>query len=398
MSILYCSIPHFATALRQRQDPSLGQRPLVLIDPEGRVFAVSEEASACGIVAGLTARMAQVRCPQARLMEADVASCRAEFETLLQVLEVASPRVEPHGWGAAYVDLGDLAPRHKDAAAVCGELGRAVRHELGQVLQPTLGWDSTKFTAQVAARRSQPGRLLAVPTERERSFLGPLPVTLLPLDEEAVQRLGFLGLRTLGQYAALPPGAVLQQFGPEGKLAQRCARGEDDRPVVPRTQERRLATQRDFEDPLDGRDLLLAVLRRLVAPLLLRLRSNLQACGQLRLTVHCVRDDVQEREHAFLFPTADETRVMLTLGQLLDGMHWRTGAMALQVVLEKIQDGAAEQLALFPAETEKERKLREVQRYLTARFGANRLRRALLAQPGAPLPEWRVSWQASEGA
>ena len=35
-------------------------------------------------------------------------------------------------------------------------------------------------------------------------------------------------------------------------------------------------------------------------------------------------------------------------------------------------------------------KLEEVQRYLAARFGANRLRRVVLSQPGAPLPEWRV--------
>ena len=33
-----------------------------------------------------------------------------------------------------------------------------------------------------------------------------------------------------------------------------------------------------------------------------------------------------------------------------------------------------------------------VQRYLSTRFGASRLWRAALARPGAPLPEWRVSW------
>lgn len=55
-----------------------------------------------------------------------------------------------------------------------------------------------------------------------------------------------------------------------------------------------------------------------------------------------------------------------------------------------------EQLTLFPAENERERKLREVQRYLAARFGANRLRRAILAQPNAPIPEWRAGWMDGE--
>jgi hypothetical protein len=71
--------------------------------------------------------------------------------------------------------------------------------------------------------------------------------------------------------------------------------------------------------------------------------------------------------------------------------------VALTVTLEQIQDAVVEQLALFPAAGEREQKLRQVERYLAARFGAGRLRRAILAQPGAPLPEWRVGWLEEEG-
>ena len=174
MSILYCTIPHFAAALARRDDASLQNRPLVLIGSQGRVFAASAEAVGYGVVAGLTARMAEIRCPEARLVEADVAAYRQEVETLLQLLERSSPRVEPHGGGAAYVDLGDLARDHTEGVALCSEIGQAVRRELGETLQPALGWDQSKFTAQAAARRTQPGRLLAVAAVCERSFLKPL--------------------------------------------------------------------------------------------------------------------------------------------------------------------------------------------------------------------------------
>jgi nucleotidyltransferase/DNA polymerase involved in DNA repair len=267
---------------------------------------------------------------------------------------------------------------------------------MGDALQPALGWDSTKFTAQAATQYTQPGRLLAVATLRERTFLQPLPVTLLPLGQDTLQRLGFLGLRTLGQYAALPPGAVWQQFGRSGRLAQRCARGEDDRPVVPRSQRRRLAAHCDLEDPLVEQERLLAAVRRLIAPLLLELRESLQACGHVRLTVH-FDSGAQERAHSFLFPTADERRTVLILAQLLSQMHWCTGATGLEVALEGIQDAVVEQLPLVSTATEQKRQLCEVQRYLTARFGASRLRRAVLSQPSAPLPEWRVAWLAGEG-
>ena len=402
MSVLYCTIPHFAAVLARRDHPEWEGGPLVLVGPEDRVFDVSAEAATCGIVAGMTARMAQVRCPEAQLQDADLARSRAELEVLLQLLEGASPQVEPHGWGAAYVDLGELVRGHADAVSFCQEMGRAVRRELGETLQPALGWDSSKFTAQAAARRTQPGRLRAVDAVQERGFLQPLPVSLLPLEGDALQRLCFLGLRTLGQYATLPRAAVWQQFGRAGRLAHRCARGEDDRPVVPRWQETHLAADIELETPLVERARLVAALRHLVSPLLAELRGNLQVCGQVLLTVRFEDGSTQERARAFLFPVADEERVVRAMDQLLAGMSWQAAATALAVSLAQIQDAVAEQLTLFPLTDERTAKLQEVERYLMARFGpsfkAGRLRQAVMAQPGAPLPEWRVSWRNRDDA
>ncbi|MGD9047157.1 MAG: hypothetical protein PVF77_03835 [Anaerolineae bacterium] len=411
MSVLYCTIPQFAVAVARRDDPEQVGGPLVLVGPEERVFGASAGAAACGVVAGMTARTARVRCPEARLLDADLARCRGEQEAMLQLLEEVSPGVEPHGWGAAYVDLGDLVRGHAGAVALCQEVGRQVRQEMGPALQPALGWDSSKFTAQAAARRTQPGHLRAVDAIRERDFLQPLPVSLLPLAGDVVQRLGFLGLRTLGQYADLPRAAVWQQFGRPGRLAHRCARGEDDRPVVSRRHAPQLAAEIELEAPLAERAPLVAILRRLVSPLLAELRGNLQACGQVRLTVcfdTCSRERTRSLEQArsFLFPVSEEDRVVRALEQLLDGMKWQAAATSLAVSLAQIQDAVAEQLPLFPLEgdalaSERRQKLRQVERYLAARFGAptfksGRLRWPVLDQPDAPLPEWRVTWQAGD--
>jgi protein ImuB len=410
MSVLYCTIPYFAAALARRGDAEGAGGPLVLLGPEERVFGVSAEAAACGVVVGMTARMAQVHCPGARLLDADVARCREELEALLQLLEGISPEVEPHGWGSAYVELEGLVRGYADAVAFCREVGRNVRRELGETLQPALGWDSSKFTAQAAGRRTQPGHLRAVDAIRERDFLRPLPVSLLPLEKEVLQRLCFLGLRTLGQYAALPRAAVWQQFGRAGKLAHRCARGEDDRPVIPRGRAPQLAAEVEFETPLVERERLMVALKHLISPLVAELRGNMQACGQMRLTARFDDGSAQERQRAFLFPVSEEARVVRTLGQLLDGIQWRAAATALAVSLAQIQDAVADQLALFPFEDQaledKRKKLREVERYLATRFGAapfksspsesSRLRRAVLVQPGAPLPEWRVGWRAGD--
>ena len=156
----------------------------------------------------------------------------------------------------------------------------------------------------------------------------------------------------------------------------------------------------DLEVALVQREQLMAELSRLLAPLLAHLEENLQACGQVRLTVQFDDGSAQERIRTFLLPVAQEERLLRTLGDLLDGMRWRSGATALTVTLEQIQDVVVEQLRLSlgfrPLENRRQEKLREVQRYLATRFGANCLRRAILSQPGAPLPEWRTGWLAEQ--
>ena len=437
-SVLYCTIPHFPAALMRREDSDLGNRPLILIGPEGRVLGTSAEAAACNIITGMTARVAEIRCPEARLLEVDMTRCQVESEALLQLLEQIASRVEPHGWGAAYVDLSGLARNHSDAVTLCQKVGQTIRQEMGADLQPALGWNSSKFTALAATApgrwpgdRVQPGHFRVVTTPQEQGFLQPLPVTLLPLPEKVLQRLCFLGLRTLGQYAKLPPAAVWQQFGQVGKLAHRCARGQDDRPITPRWQMPHLVAKIEFEIPLVERERLLAELDRLVSPILAKLQGNLQACRKLRLTAQFDDGSTQERARTFLLPVAENGQVLRALSKLLDGLrpsrqpqgyddatNGIDGAViaisSLAVTLEQIQDTVAEQLTLFPLEgvehhSAETKKLQEVQRYLASRFtssssrglpsgyGGPCLQRAVISQPGAPLPEWRVGWLAASG-
>ncbi len=399
MSILYCTIPHFAASLARRDHPELLREPLILVGPDERVFGTSAEAAECGVVSGLPARIAQIRCPQAKLLDADTARCQSEFEALLELLDLTSSCVEPHELltGSAYLDLGDMVRDQADGVVFCRETGQKIRQELGAQLQPALGWNSVKFTALAAAKRTRPGHVLAIESSSERAFLRPLSVRLLPLDKDALQRLGFLGLRTLGHYATLPSAAVRQQFGQPGLLSLRCARGEDSRPVIPRSQERCLTGSCALEDPLSDRERLLAVVRRLVSPLLAQLRQQALVCGQVQLIAHFADATTQENSQLLCSPTADEARTLLVLENLFQQMQWQSGAVTLQVTLKRFQDLPGEQLSLFPLEADRQRKLQSVKQYLSARFGANRLLQASLTQPFAPLPEWRVSWLTEEG-
>src|ERR671922_9580 len=67
------------------------------------------------------------------------------------------------------------------------------------------------------------GRPLTVGERELAAFLAPLPIARLPLAPELVEQLLDLGLRRVGQLAALPREAVLERLGFPGLAAWRLA-------------------------------------------------------------------------------------------------------------------------------------------------------------------------------
>ena len=85
--------------------------------------------------------------------------------------------------------------------------------------------------------RARPGRgAKIVPAGAERAFLAPLPVSLLARAarrRELAPALERLGVRTLGELAALPAGDLADRFGEPGLRARELAHGRDT-PLRPR--------------------------------------------------------------------------------------------------------------------------------------------------------------------
>src|SRR5208283_2345597 len=96
-------------------------------------------------------------------------------------------------------------------------------------VQLAIGIAPNRFVARVAALT---GRTCA-PGE-EATFVAPMPLDVLPLDPQICERLKLLGIRTLGELAALPHGPFVRRFGPQSARWHALARGIDDLPLQPR--------------------------------------------------------------------------------------------------------------------------------------------------------------------
>ncbi len=348
MSVLCCRVPNFLINLTLRRRPEWAGKPLALLGPDERIWAVSETARKSGVQVRMPPRQAQMRCPDLLLQPADLEAGQNEQAALLNKLARWELPVEPLGWGLAYVDLASIARAAPDVKPLAVELGRSMRRMLGEPLQPSIGWDSGKFTARAAAVRTDPGRIRLVDKAHEISFLSPLPITLLPLEPAALQQLHWLGICTLGQFAALPATAVWQRFGQAGKLAQRWAQGRDERPVWNGLPPPPSAIDIDIDPPTGLLPPLVEAVMAALRPPLEAAVNQLQGWRRLRLWIRFVDAEERPVDMVFIEPVSDELRLREALSGRLAALNWPSEASFVRVEIQEVQELQTRQLTLFP--------------------------------------------------
>lgn len=395
MSVLCCNIPHFLITVAQHHHPEWQKRPLALLDEEEQVCAVSVHARSLGVGQGMSPRQAQLRCPDVLLQPLNLSLSQAKANQMLAILSSWELPVENVSWGCAFVDLQQItgsANRTRcaeKAAPLVREMGGQLRPALDPPLLPALGWDSGKFTAQVAARKAAPGKMRLVEKANEKRFLSPLSIKLLPLAHKALRRLHWLGIRTLGQYAELPYSAVQQQFGREGLVAQQWAQGRDDRPV--------LNTAKPLFEPvvieLDPPVAQIAPAKRAIMKVMQTqleiLSTRVAGVRHVDLRLSFVDGAEKEIRVQFIHPQNQPHRLEAALHRQLSAVSW-PGEL-LRVDVTRLEEGAlsVEQLPLF-SENREFGSQGETLKKLSRRYG-NRFWSLHLYDRNHPVAERRFS-------
>lgn len=215
-------------------------------------------------------------------------------QAMFNVARDFSPRIERHGAASVVLDIGGLGRLLGDAQAIGAELERTVR---GCAADARIAVAPTQTAARLLALTSP---RLAVVTADVAGALADLPLAALePLLQEdgpprptrtralpescdvlAVCRRW--GLRTLGEFAALPPAGLSERLGQPGLAWQRLACGLDPAPLVPDPGVPRYVRAMELEWPIDAIEPLSFVLARLLDPLAAALEQADRAAAALR--------------------------------------------------------------------------------------------------------------------
>ncbi len=156
------------------------------------------------------------------------------------------------------------------------------------------GMAATPGAARALARWTTGGRFaIAAPDETEAA-LAPLPAAALGLAPAAAASLASLGLRTVGNIAALPRAALASRFGTSVLDPLDRALGRAPEPVSPSAPPVRHAARLAFAEPVARTDDIAAGLDRLLATLCAGLER--EGHGARRLVLSLYEPDGRTRQ------------------------------------------------------------------------------------------------------
>jgi protein ImuB len=406
MSIVVCALfPRFQLTIAAGDRTELLRTPVALAPEAGATQAIGEvslAAEAFGIHPGMRLGEALARCPRLTLLPPDPAGVADLWERLLVRLESIGAAVEPERPGLVCFDARGLlrlhgARRVSERDRVEGVL-EAARRALR--VPARFGVAPSRFAAVAAAARARVRRPVIVTGERgqARTFLAAMPVALLrarPALAELPEALERLGVRTLGELAAIPPAALADRFGRAGLLAYELANGGDGA-LRPRPASEFIRESLELPEAGSGTQLERA-LGLLIDRVLARRERRGRTVRSVALTARLVEQGGTWREQVvFREALADPLRMRLALVPRLVDIP--APADELRLAVEQFGPPASDQRALVedPAEARTAR-LREAIRQARAAAGSDAALRVLEVDPSSRFPERRAVLTPFEG-
>lgn len=224
----------------------------------GVVTTATYEARAFGIRSGMGLMKAAQLAPHAVLLPTDFDAYRAASRRFKAAVAEVAPLIEDRGIDEIYIDLTEV-PGAQDAVghdphggvrALAQEIKNNVRRATG--LSCSIGVTPNKLLSKIASELDKPDGLTLLTADDLPRQVWPLPVRAINgIGPKAGEKLQAMGLRTVGDLAAVPPQDLVARFGrATGLWLHAAAHGRDDRPVVTRSEPVSMSRETTFDRDL----------------------------------------------------------------------------------------------------------------------------------------------------
>ena len=312
---------------------------LALVTPERgvpRLTAVGPTAGTLGLTAGMALADARAACPGLLVRQAEPDADAEELAALGLWCARYSPRVMVDGPDGLALDLTGCSHLFGGERSLMADLDRRL-DRLGLTRRLAV---AGRLAAAWAWARFGAGGLL--PAEPEEALLD-LPAAALRLEPDLLHALRRLGLRRIGQLAALPRSTLLTRFGPTlpTRLDRLLGHGEEE--FAPLQEPRTFSVRIGWPEPIGRTEDIAAATLQLLASLCRELERRQQGVRRLALGLHRVDGKVAHLLVGTGRPVREPTHLFRLLALELDGVDIGFGVeFMLLEALETAPLGAAQ--------------------------------------------------------
>jgi DNA polymerase IV len=340
LSILHVDLDAFYASVEQLADPSLRGRPVIVggLGRRGVVAAASYEARRYGVHSAMPMGRARRACPDGVFLAPRFDAYGEASESVMTILRDVTPLVEPLALDEAFLDVHGARRLHGSAPEIAAVLRRRIKAETGLVA--SVGVATTKFVAKLASDLAKPDGMLVVEAGTEIDFIHPLEVRRLwGVGPKTGERLAQLGVRTIGDLAALPEDTLVHALGDaNGRHLHALAWNRDDRAVEPARVVKSVGHEETFPTDISDREALAREVLRMSERVGERLRHGRRAGRTVQLKLRYKDFRTITRSRTLPEATNLVADVAAVARALLDAVELGDGIRLLGVAVQQLQD------------------------------------------------------------
>ncbi|WP_322058477.1 DNA polymerase IV [Paraburkholderia sp. J63] len=210
----------------------------------GVVTTSTYEARALGVFSAMGMMKAAQLAPDAILLPTDFDSYRRYSRLFKDAVRTFTDCIEDRGIDEIYVDLTDLEGESRELGS---RIKAAVRQATG--LTCSIAIAPNKLLAKIGSELDKPDGLTILVMADLESRIWPLAAKKVNgIGPRASERLGSIGIHTVGELAAADLGLLQEHFGRTyATWLARIARGLDERAVVVSSEPKSMSRETTFE-------------------------------------------------------------------------------------------------------------------------------------------------------
>lgn len=304
LTLAHLDCDAFYAAVEKRDNPALKDKPVIVGGGRrGVAMTACYVARRFGVRSAMPMFRALALCPEAVVVSPDMRKYAEVSRQIREILQSATPLVEPASLDEAYLDLaGTEAVHHRPPAITLADLARRIEREIG--VTASIGLSYNKLLAKLASEMDKPRGFGVIGRAEAVAYLAARPARAIPgVGEKLAARLAADGIVTVGDLQRLGAEGMARRFGAMGRRLAALAHGHDERSVVADRPAKSISAENTFDHDLSRLPELEAELWSLCELVARRLKRHALAGRTVVLKLKTAQFRILTRHHTLAKPT-----------------------------------------------------------------------------------------------